>query len=189
MEKTIKLNSERSIILSNNVDWLYEFADQFGYDITPTLLPLANTIVESMAAITEPIFEEIRKEERKVRKSKGKIKIQADDAINIMKKLDKEQLKEAIFELFTLRITDFLNVIWAMAKAADEDIAEPRTWIRQTLDPCPFDILIPEAVSFIVEGFVSSKNLQRLQGMKAELKTLEAPWTLTPSPSQESKED
>lgn len=188
MEKTIKLSEERSITLSNNADWLYEFADQFGYDITPTLLPLANTLVESLSAITEPIFEEIRLEEQKARKSKGKQKIKTDEVINILKKLDKDQVKEAVFELFTFRITDFLNVVWAMAKAADENIPEPRIWIRQTLDPCPFDILIPEAVSFIVEGFVSLKNLRRLQGIKEQMKTLKAPWTSTPSPSQVLRE-
>ena len=180
MEKTIKLSENESITLSNNAAWLYEFADQFGYDITPTLLPLANSLVESIHAVTRPIIEQLEIES----KSKGKT---TADAIEAFKALDKDAVKEAIFELFTTRATDFINIIWAMNKAADEDIEEPRRWIRK-FDKFPLDILIPEAGSMIAEGFLSSKHLKRLQSMMEKVKTLEVQSIFTQSPSQESKE-
>ena len=63
-----------------------------------------------------------------------------------------------------------------MAKAADEDIPEPKVWIRE-IYPFPFDILVPKVVAFAISGLSSSKNLTRLQSIMGKLKTqaLEAP--------------
>ena len=185
MEKTIRLSEDKNITLSNNAAWLYEYADQFGYDITPTLLPLANSIIESLRGVAPTLISELEKEE----KSKNKKKKEEVDIFKIIRSVDFDALKDGIFELFTLRPTDFINLVWAMAKAADEDTPEPRIWIRE-IDPFPFDILVPEVIKLVISGFSSSKNWMRLQSIMTGLKTeaLKAPSISKLLPSQESKE-
>ena len=48
-----------------------------------------------------------------------------------------------------------------MAKAADDDIEEPRTWVRQ-FETFPLDVIAPAVLELAVRGLLSGKNSTRL---------------------------
>lgn len=142
MKKTIKIDEENTLTLSNNVGWLLAYRDQFGVDIVPALVPVLNAVIEIYAEIA---------------KQTGDLKTAAD----IFTKIDAETIQGAILELAGVQITDLVNVVWAMAKAADDDIDEPRTWVRQ-FETFPLDVIAPAVLELAVRGLISGKNSTRL---------------------------
>lgn len=175
MEKVIKIGKQE-VKLSNNVAWLMEYKDQFGKDATQELIPLVATMIETLGS--------------------GLTAYQ-NGAIDL------EALSEAIegraFELLvpiyqSELSTTLINIIWAMAKAADETIDPPKKWVRQ-FDSFPFDVVGPEVWDLAVKGFVSSKNLKRLRILLGNAKSVvrnlkeNQPSLSTTSSSQEQNED
>lgn len=142
MKKTIKIDEKNTLTLSNNVGWLLAYRDQFGVDIVPALVPVLNAVIEIYAEIA---------------KQTGDLKTAAD----IFTKIDAETIQGAILELAGVQITDLVNVVWAMAKAADDDIEEPRTWVRQ-FETFPLDVIAPAVLELAVRGLISGKNSTRL---------------------------
>jgi len=86
------------------------------------------------------------------------------NAYDVLKKVDGDVLMDAVVHLSGVELVDIINIIWAMAKAADDSIAEPRIWIQQ-FDEFPLDIIVPEAVKLAFNCMVSRKNLQRLTSL------------------------
>lgn len=166
MEKTINIDN-KEIRLNNNVGWTLVYRDQFGTDIIPTLMPLMATAID----IISGIFTEIG----------GGKEITVED---IAKILDGDKLIDIIAHLGSVEFTDFLNITWALAKCADNDIPEPKMWVRQ-FDEFPVDIIAPAVAELVIKGMISSKNLVRLKMMKTKLQPLNS----TQSSSQGLSED
>ena len=124
MIKTIKIDENTELTLSNNIGWAMEYREQFGHDIIPDILPAVSAIIDLLGEIKD-----------------GKIDLQ---------------------------FIDFINLVWALAKNADDEIPEPKKWVKQ-FETFPLDIIAPEVFKMIMEGFISSKNLPRLN--LAEAKT------------------
>lgn len=142
MKKTITIDEENTLTLSNNVGWLLAYRDQFGVDIVPALVPVLNAVIEIYAEIA---------------KQTGDLKTAAD----IFTKIDTATIQGAILELSGVQITDLVNVVWAMAKSADDTIDEPRTWVRQ-FETFPLDVIAPAVLELAVRGLISGKNSTRL---------------------------
>lgn len=133
MIKTINIG-EKEVKLSNNIGWAMEYRGQFGHDIIPDLLPVISAVIALVKeAGTKPDF----------------------------KKVDTEVIQDALINLAGLQFVDFINLIWALAKTADESIEEPRKWVKQ-FETFPLDEVVPQVFNLITEGLVSSKNLPRL---------------------------
>lgn len=162
MKKSIKLYKDCEITLSNNAGWLMEYRDQFGHDIVPDLLPIISALIKVMTEISI---------------SSGKPLTEA------FRGIPKDVMDDALIELASLQSVDIINIIWAMAKTADDDIDVPKKWIRQ-FETFPLDIILPAVWSLVLEGFVSSKNLKSLSGAGATKKSASSK-----SSSQASKED
>ena len=163
MQKTVKIDSKTSITLDNNVSWMLAYRDQFGRDIVPLLIPALNTGINlaiSVAKTTEGGFSR-----------------------ETIAKLDSTEITDAIYNLAGMEMTDIINIIWAMAKTADEEIEEPRVWVRQ-FNVFPLDVLAPAVVELAIKGLMTTKNFERLQGALATLKSVS-----TPSSSQDNGED
>ena len=130
--------------LDNNAGWLLEYQDQFGHDILPDIMPIIGAVFEyfeSVAATGVTL-----KEARDVTKAIGR----------------GANAPGALIELSGFRVTDLINVVWALAKTADPEIDPPRQWVRQ-FDPFPFDALLPEVFLLVSQGLMTSKNWTRLQ--------------------------
>lgn len=165
MEKRIKIDSKTSMKLNNSVGWLFEYRDQFGRDIVPTLVPVLNAGIDLVFGVYQATGGKITKD-------------------SIMA-IDTDAIKDALLEATAIESVDLLNIVWAMAKNADPDIEPPREWYRQ-FDAFPLDVIAPEVFELIFKGMVSTKNLKRLQSLKESLQPTS---TSTSSSSQEGAED
>ena len=167
MEKVIKIG-QSAVKLSNNVAWTMEYRDQFGKDIVPALMPLLASFVEGVSTVVS---------------DSGTGEINIADLASAME----GRAMEVMMPLFQVEFVDtIINVTWAMAKAADENIDPPKKWVRQ-FESFPLDVVVPAVYELVMKGFVSSKNLKRLKTLGSNLKNLQ-PSHLTTSSSQDSNE-
>lgn len=169
MEKTIKIGRV-NVRLNNNIGWSIAYRDQFGQDIIPTLMP--------MLAGALDIFSEY------IQLSGNNDKFTFDD---FAKLADGDALLNAAIHLGGLEFVDFINITWALAKCADEDIPEPGVWVKQ-FDSFPIDVIGPAVFGLIIKGVVSSKNLKRLEELRGKIQPLKVS-TSKPLYSPESNED
>ena len=171
MEKTIKIGKQE-VRLTNNFGWAMTYRDQFGHDIIPTLTPMLAAALD----VTSGIIAEAS--------INGEIKSPAD----VLKVLDGDTLLDAMIHLSSFELVEIAYIAWAMAKECDNDIPDPKTWVKQ-FDVFPLDVIAPEVFSLALNGLVSSKNLKRLKGQIKEIKKAVQPEsTSTQSSSQDSSE-
>ena len=104
---------------------------------------------------------------------------------DLAKLADGDSLLNAAIHLGGFEFTDLICITWALAKCADEDIPEPREWIKE-FETFPVDVVAPEVFNLIFKGVVSSKNLKRLEDLK---KRIQPTSISTQSSSPDSKED
>lgn len=151
MEKIIKIG-DKEVTLSNNVAWTMEYRDQFNKDVLEAIMPIVTTLIETVTTIINESGAD------------GKI-----DVNSISAALEGKAF-EITLPLTNLGFTDsFVNVLWAMAKAADPTIEPPRQWVRQ-FETFPLDEIVPKVGEMVLSGFTSSKNLERLREMLQGLK-------------------
>lgn len=157
MEKTIKVDSKTSFKVSNSIAWMMIYRDQFGRDIVPALVPVMSAALDIAVEVSKVAGEGVTTAE-------------------LIKKMDTDTLRDALLEMSGLEFVDIINIIWSMAKAADDEIDEPRVWVRQ-FDSFPLDTILPVIFDLTLSCMVSSKNLKRLRQTMQGAK---------PSPSTES---
>ena len=168
MEKVIKIGKQE-VRLNNNVAWTMEYRDQFGKDIVPTLMPVLASMIEGVSTVIAET---------------GKTEITMTDLAEALQ----GRTLDVLLPMFQVEFVDtIINVTWAMAKAANEDIEPPKKWVRQ-FETFPIDVIAPAVYELVLKGFVSSKNLKRLKNVGASLKNLQ-PSHSTTSPSLGSNED
>ena len=153
MEKTIKLG-KTSVKLSNSVEWLLIYRDQFERDILPNLIPIANTAVELAVSLM---------------KATGGKTLEKENVAKVLQSIDIADVQSAMYSLAGLEFTDVINITWAMAKAADDEIDEPRVWVK-SLDGFPLDVVLPVLFDMNVQAFLTTKNSKRLRSAVDVLK-------------------
>jgi len=104
---------------------------------------------------------------------------------NISSILDSRK-DEVIVQLAGMEVMTVIQITWAMAKNANDEIEPPREWLKQ-FETFPIDIILPILFELIAKSFVSSKNLNRLRKIKKEAKINLS--RLTTSSSEQSQED
>ena len=149
MIKTLSISEEQEVTLSNNVGWLLVYKDQFGQDIVPSLIPILNAGIDLVYSIYTTTGGKLDKDS--------------------IAKLDTDVIEAALYKLAGFEMVDFLNVVWAMAKNADDKIPEPKKWLNQ-FEVFPMDLMIPAVFDLLYKGMVSSKNSTRLQELIGTLK-------------------
>ena len=154
MEKIVKIGKQE-VRLNNNMAWTMEYRDQFGKDILPAIMPLLASMIEGVSTVVA----------------------EASDSSELSTSSIAEAIEgrtmDILLPMFQAEFVDLvINVTWAMAKAADENIEPPKKWIRQ-FDSFPLDVVGPVVFDMVLKGFVSSKNLKRLKKIGESLKTLQ----------------
>ena len=175
MLKTIKMDETNSVVLSNNAAWTMEYMEQFGHDIVPDIMPVLSAVTNIAVGMAESM------------QGVGE-KLKFDDVTKALAALSNGSLSDAFAELAGLRVVDVINVTWAMAKAADDDIVDPKTWVRQ-FEVFPLDTVVPEVLDMALSGMASSKNLKRFRTAVGKIRGALEPSSSTTSSSQESRED
>lgn len=170
MIKTIKIKG-KEIKLDNNIGWTMIFRDQFGRDIIPAIMPMLAGALDIVSGFVSEAGE------------KKELNIET-----IAKLADGDALINAMIHIGGFEFVDFIDITWSMAKNADDDIPEPKEWIRQ-FDEFPLDVVAPEVIKLIFKGMISSKNLKRLDDLVKTVQPIKDNLsTLTPSSSPESNE-
>lgn len=144
MIKTIRINEKTSVKLSNNIGWMLIYRDQFQHDIVPDLIPILNGAIDLAVEV-----------------SKASKKSGATPA-EILEAIGADNLQNALLDMSGLEMVDLIHIVWAMAKAADDDLPEPSEWVRG-LETFPLDVILPVVVDLLFSCMVSSKNLKRLR--------------------------
>lgn len=163
MEKIIKIG-DHDVRLNNNIDWAITYRDQFGKDILPVIMPFITAMIEGISTIITEAEHD------------GELSVSSIAEALTGRTLD------VVLPLYQAEFVDLVpNVLWAMAKTADENIEPPRKWIRQ-FDNFYLDEIIPELADLVVRGLVSSKNLKRLEGIKTTLRPNKSDSTKLSSP-------
>lgn len=167
MIKTIKIGN-KSVKLDNNIVWALKYRNQFGKDIIPTLMPAVAALLDVISGVL----------------NSGQLSDGSIDINKILKTVDGDYFTNAIIHLSGLEFNDFIEITWALAKTADDDIPEPEEWLRQ-FDTFPIDVIAPTLFELITKGVMSSKNLKRLEG---QIKSLQPASNSTTSSSQQQSE-
>lgn len=142
MQKVVKINSKTSIKLDANFGWLYTYRNQFGTDLAPKLIPVLQAATALMAELAKATKDDT-------------------NALEVIKAIPPEDLQDAIIELSGLELVDIINIIWCLAKTADETIDPPEIWVRQ-FDVFPLNVLLPEVVTLVARSSWSAKNWKGL---------------------------
>lgn len=150
MIKTIDLGSGREITLTNDVSWFIEYRDQFGQDIVPTLMPLLLGVTQGISAVVE--------------EAGGLDNMNEETFFRV---IGTDAFVDIALKLSAFEMVDILYITWAMAKAYDQNIKEPKTWIRslggENHEEIPLaDVVIPAVADLVLKGVLSSKNSKRL---------------------------
>lgn len=160
MEKIIKIG-DKDVRLNNNIEWAIIYRDQFGKDILPVVMPFITTMIEGISTVLADSG------------TNGEI-----TSASIAETL-KGQSLDVLLPLYQAEFVDLVvYVLWSMAKTADENIEPPRKWIKQ-FDNFYLDDILPDLLELVVRGLVSSKNLKRLEGIKATLRPTSDSTTLS----------
>lgn len=77
------------------------------------------------------------------------------------KLLDFDTVSSAMISFAGAEFTTALNIIWAMAKNADDSIPAPFEWANQ-FENFPLDQIVPEVLDAVINTVVSEKNRKRL---------------------------
>lgn len=169
MKKIIKIGKQE-VELNNNAAWTMEYRDQFGKDILPVIMPFMASMIEGVSAVVAEAGKD------------GEL-----STSNIAEALEGRAM-EVLLPMFQAEFVDLvINVTWAMAKAANEEIEPPKRWVKQ-FDSFPLDVVGPAVFDLAMKGFISSKNLKRLKKVGESLKNLQ-PSHSTKLSSQDSNED
>lgn len=153
MKDVIKIGKQE-IPVDNNIAWIMEYRDQFGKDILPVLMPLFSAFLETTSTILA---------------ENGTNEI---DTTDIAESIN-GRVMEVLLPLYNAELTDLaINITWAMAKAANEDIDPPKVWIKQ-FETYPLDVVLPAVFNLALKGSVSSKNLKRLRKLTKTIKDLQ----------------
>lgn len=151
MESKIKIG-DKDVRVNNRAGWTITYRDQFGHDIIPTLMPLFAGVLDVVSGLI---------------KETGKTNnVEFEDILAVT---DGDALINAFIHLSGFEFVEILNITWAMAKEADDSIADPKTWIRE-FEEFPVDVVVPEVIKLAFKGMCSSKNLERLREITESLK-------------------
>ncbi len=170
MEKTIKIG-KKEVRLSNNFSWAIIYRDQFGHDIISTLTPMLAAALDVASGMVNEI-----------EKPDGSIEV-----ADLLRVLDGDKLIDAVIHLSGFESVEIAYIMWAMAKAYDDDIPDPKTWLRG-FETFPLDTIVPEVFALAFKGLVSSKNLKRLKDLKKTIKVVQPESTSTPLSLRDSNE-
>lgn len=145
MIKEINISENQKIKLNASLGWILRYRAQFGHDILPDLLPM----LESGLVLVGGAMDE-------------------SGELEWRKLLDFDTVSSAMISFAGAEFTTTLNIIWAMAKNADDSIPAPFEWANQ-FENFPLDKIIPEVLDAVINTVVSEKNRKRLGALKKKI--------------------
>lgn len=162
MRKQIKWmdgEDERALVLDNTFTWMVYYKEAFGRDIVPDLAPILNSVIKAFFAVFSAVDVD---KVVKIATSKQKNKTEADrtSAImnEVMQKVDPDDITGVIIEATAIESVTFLQIMWALAKCADDSIDEFFEWTKTTSGMTP-DFLVSEVFDLVLKGWITENPL------------------------------
>lgn len=137
MEKTIKLDENTEITLSNNISFIFNYHATFDKDVFETVVPVLKAIPEIIDSLPRTL--------------------DGLNGVEVLQEIGPENIAAALSELSTFELLDVVEVTWSMARAADDKIPPFYEWM-QSLGSFPLDIILPEVYALCSQCFISTKN-------------------------------
>jgi hypothetical protein len=157
MEKTIKAG-KKSYKLTNKVKWMQVYKNEFGRDIMPMLIPVANAFLEIAVSVM---------------KATGGKSLDMSKAGEVMKDIDIADIQSSMYSLAGLEFTDLLAITWSMARTLDDETVDFDTWVDEFVDDFfPVDEIAPTIIEINAKALMSSKNYSRLRKAVESLKPM-----------------
>ena len=172
MIKTIKIDKSRSVEINTSNGWLFIFQEQFGYDVLAVLMPAFEAMLKTVGKALQGI--DLANE---------KIEL-----AQVLQNLDDEAMGEIMSSFSGMQLTTIFNIVWAMAKNADDELPEPKTWLN-SFDEFPADVMIKECLTGAFKASISKKNREKILGRLRSLTATSQTSTSSDSQSQDSIED
>lgn len=86
----------------------------------------------------------------------------SDNVRDILAAADEETISNAFITLSGMQLTTVTNIVWAMAKNANDSIESPREWLN-SFDVFPWDVVVPQVLSAALEACISKKKFEKLK--------------------------
>ena len=162
MRKQIKWmdgEEEHALVLDNTFTWMVYYKEAFGRDIVPDLAPILNSVIKAFFAVFSAVDVD---KVVKIATSKQKNKTEADRTSAIMnevvQKVDPDDITGVIIEATAIESVTFLQIMWALAKCADDSIDEFFEWTKTTSGMTP-DFLVSEVFDLVLKGWITENPL------------------------------
>lgn len=166
MIRTIQLENH-PVEVDSSMGWLYVYQRQFGHDILPDIMPLAEAVIAGLGDILTAVTES----------EDGEKTVSAESLLAL---LNADSIVDMFIKLSGMELTTILNIFWAMAKNADPALPGPDKFAN-SFDRMPLmDELAPALFYIIIDSSASSKNASSLLA-KLE-KAMPSILTSSPSP-------
>lgn len=146
MECTIKID-DRDVKFNLSLSWAFCYKAQFGIDPLTVLIPAVKTILEILAKISN--IDEMDLKTIQQKQKEGEID-----------QFDIDDLFEPMDEF---EATEILQLIWAFAKNADNEIPQPQEWFRD-FKVFPLDEVFSTLLPSILQSIISTKKYKALMG-------------------------
>lgn len=129
--------------LNSSMGWFLIYKEQFGHDILPDLMPA----IDAVFGLTIDLIGDLNRD-----------RIGLDE---ILRKLDKDMVSEAIATVSGLGATTMVQILWSLAKNANPDIPGPLKWIN-SFETIPLDEVFMPVINLIFDSCVSKKKAHSL---------------------------
>ena len=134
MKKIIKVDKNNKFKIDTGLGWAYVYKEEFGSDVLPETVPL----IESAFGIAADYYD-------------------SKDAISV-----RDIISEAAATLSGTDLTTLTNIIWALAKNADDDIPDPREFYNQ-FDRFSVTDILPEILWTLADSVLPTKKVKSLK--------------------------
>lgn len=129
--------------LNSSMGWFLIYKEQFGHDILPDLMPA----IDAVFGLTIDLIGDLNRD-----------RIGLDE---ILRKLDKDMVSEALATASGLGATTMVQILWSLAKNANPDIPGPLKWIN-SFETIPLDEVFMPVINLIFDSCVSKKKAHSL---------------------------
>lgn len=166
MIRTIMLENH-PIEVDSSMGWLYIYQRQFGHDVLPDIMPLAEAVIAGLGDMLTATIES----------GEGEKSLSSEKMLDLM---NTDSIVDMFIKLAGMELTTILNIFWAMVKNRDPGTPGPEKFMN-TFDRLPLmDELAPALFYIIIDSSASSKNAS---GLLARIeKAMPSILTLLPSP-------
>ncbi len=155
MKKTIVIDN-KEVTFEANAAIFYVYKNQFGNDILTILMPVISEVLRN----SDELFK---------RNIKNIFKKSGEDKINI--DILPSDFGDLLESVYSIEMVDLQNIIWTMAKMADEDIKEPARWYAE-FEEFPIFETAKELVEILLPSLISKKKLKKLREIKKTIATM-----------------